>query len=131
MKRLLPAICIIALLYSCKKDKIPYEKISGEWKLFKTTRTYFPPDTEKNTVDTTARTNYEILNFNHNGSGESNYGLGGFTYSLNTLKFFYARTGYYEHWNIALISTDTLTLTYNNETIDPKYRIVKYYNKIK
>lgn len=129
VKRILPAVFILVLLYSCKKDKIPYSKISGEWKLSKTAVIYFPPDTQKNVIVIAREPNVEILNFNHDGSGESNGGLGGFTYSLNTLKFFYARTGYYEHWNMAL-NADTLTLT--KETAGPpKSETVNYYIKIK
>lgn len=130
MKKTLTAAFILIMLYSCKKDKLSYTKLQGDWKAYKYTRTYFPPDTNKNSIDTTTKTNYEILNFDHDGSGESNYGLGGFTYSLQTLKFYYARTGYYEHWDMALIDDTTLTLTFDN-IATASYKDVKYYHKIK
>ena len=108
MKKLLPIICIVVLLYSCKKDKIPYNELQGKWREARYQDIILAADGK--TTKTADTSTYEILNFSSSYAGEGNTAFGPFAYSLKTLKLHYSGVDN-RSWDIALPSADTLTLT--------------------
>ncbi|AYL96919.1 hypothetical protein [Mucilaginibacter celer] len=131
MKKLLPIICVAAVLFSCKKDKLPYNDLQGKWREARYEKIVVTTDGK--TIISGDTSTYVVLNFQSKYSGVSDGGDGPFGYSLKTLKFHYSAIDN-RSWNIGLPHPDTLTLTEINNDLEPGMRSrtdITYFSRIK
>jgi len=127
MKSFMILIAVLVAASSCKKDLIAYNVVEGKWLETKTTVTYTPSGCiYKDQADTTEKM---TLDFNTKTTGLSNTARGDFQYSLQqgTLNFYGERGE--ASWKIALIGSNSLTLSKNISGNGVTGEMIKYFAK--